>query len=63
VGMHNRDIPNDKMVIIKHWVFWHNIFVTGGISLVKISVACFLVRLVLQKGHKIFLYCLMGKLL
>lgn len=46
VGRHNRDLPKDQMVIIKHWVFWPNIFVTLGISFVKISVACFLVRVV-----------------
>jgi FtsH-binding integral membrane protein len=60
--MHNRDISKEQMVVIQHWTFYHNIFVTLGISLVKISVACFLVRLVPQKAYKIFLYCMIGKL-
>jgi len=59
VGMHTFSITPDEFVKMLHWQFFHSLIVTLGISLVKISVACFLLRLVPGKAYRWFLYGMM----
>ncbi|PVH82004.1 hypothetical protein DL98DRAFT_514370 [Cadophora sp. DSE1049] len=59
-GMHTKSIRPDEMIRLSHWTFFHSIIVTVGISLVKLSVAFFLLRLAPGKGHKVFLYCVIA---
>ena len=42
------------------WLFAHGIIVMLGVVLVKISVAFFLMRIMLKKGWQIFLWCSVG---
>ena len=60
-GMHMKSIRPDESIRLSHWTYFHSIIVTVGISLVKLSVAFFLLRLAPGKAHKIFLYCVIGK--
>lgn len=43
------------------WLFAHNLLVMWGVLLVKISIAIFLMRIMLQKFWKIFLWSSVGK--
>jgi hypothetical protein len=43
------------------WLFAHGIIVMLGVVLVKISVAFFLMRIMLKKGWQIFLWSSVGK--
>lgn len=43
------------------WLFAHSLMVMLGVVLVKISIAFFLMRIMLQKGWKIFLWSSVGK--
>jgi hypothetical protein len=43
------------------WLFAHGVIVMLGLVLVKISVAFFLMRIMVQKSWKIFLWCSIGK--
>jgi hypothetical protein len=43
------------------WLFAHGVMVMLGVILVKISVAFFLMRIMVQKSWKIFLWCSIGK--
>lgn len=43
------------------WLFAHNLLVMWGVLLVKISIAFFLMRIMLQKGWKIFLWVSVSK--
>lgn len=61
MGMHTKSIRPAEMVRMYHWNFYHSLIVTVGISLVKISVGFFLLRLATGKPHRIFLYCVLGK--
>ncbi|RDW58690.1 hypothetical protein BP6252_13166 [Coleophoma cylindrospora] len=54
-GKHVLAILPQNMVKLLHWQFFHSILVTIGISLVKISLASFLSRLVTNKIIKRFL--------
>jgi hypothetical protein len=54
--MHTASITAEEFVKMLHWQFFHSLTVTLGISLVKISVAFFLLRLVPGKAYKWFLY-------
>jgi len=54
-------ITPDMMVKMLHWQFFHSLIVTVGISLVKLSVAFFLLRLVPGKNYKMFLYGMISK--
>lgn len=42
------------------WLFAHGMIVMWGVVLVKISIAFFLMRIMLQKPWKIFLWCSIG---
>ncbi|KAI9050571.1 hypothetical protein LZ554_005732 [Drepanopeziza brunnea f. sp. 'monogermtubi'] len=55
-GRYTADIRPDEMVRMLHWQFYHSIANTVGISLVKFSVAFFLLRLVPGKRFKMFLW-------
>jgi len=55
VGRRSRDISTQALSKIDHWMFFHSLMVTIGISLVKISIAFFLLRLVQAKAYKRFL--------
>jgi len=59
-GMHMKSIRPDESIRLSHWTYFHSIIVTVGISLVKLSVAFFLLRLAPGKAHKIFLYCVIA---
>jgi hypothetical protein len=59
--MHMASITPDMMVKMLHWQFFHSLIVTIGISLVKLSVAFFLLRLVPGKKYKMFLYGMISK--
>ncbi|PBP28427.1 hypothetical protein BUE80_DR000494 [Diplocarpon rosae] len=59
-GMHSASIRPDEFVRILQWQFYHSVIVTVGISLVKLSVAFFLLRLVPSKSYRIFLYCIVA---
>jgi hypothetical protein len=54
-------LPEEEKLL--HWQFYHSLIVMVGISLIKISIACFLLRLVTitNKVYRIFLYCMIGK--
>lgn len=43
------------------WIFAHALLVMWGVVLVKISIAFFLMRIMLQKAWKIFLWVSIGK--
>jgi hypothetical protein len=58
--MHRLSIDPDDYITIQHWSFYHSLFVTVAISLVKMSVACFLLRLVTKKIYKNFLTGMLG---
>lgn len=58
IGMHLASIKPAELVKMLHWQYFHSLIVTVGISLIKLSVATFLLRLVPGKGYKIFLYCM-----
>jgi hypothetical protein len=60
--MHTASITADELVKMLHWQFFHSLSVTLGISLIKISVAFFLLRLVPGKAYKWFLYGMIGML-
>lgn len=60
-GMHAASIRPDEFVRYFHWTYFHSIIVTVGISLVKLSVGFFLLRLATGKPHRIFLWCVIGK--
>jgi hypothetical protein len=60
--MHTKDITFPELVKMLHWQFFHSLTVTLGISLIKLSVAFFLLRLVSGKAYKWFLYGMIGKL-
>jgi hypothetical protein len=59
--MHTADITADELVKMLHWQFFHSLTVTLGISLIKLSVAFFLLRLVPGKVYKWFLYGMISK--
>ncbi|KAK0111525.1 hypothetical protein ONS95_001879 [Cadophora gregata] len=59
-GMHTKSIRPDEYIRLMHWTYFHSLIVTVGISLVKLSVAFFLLRLAAGKGHRIFLYCVIA---
>jgi hypothetical protein len=59
--MHSMAIPLSELGKLLHWQFYHSLIVMFGISLIKVSIACFLLRLVAGKAYKIFLYCMIGK--
>jgi hypothetical protein len=61
IGMHTKDITFPELGKMLHWQFFH-ITVTLGISLIKLSVAFFLLRLVPGKAYKWFLYGMISKL-
>jgi hypothetical protein len=61
--MHMAAITPENMIKMLHWQYFHSLTVTLGISLIKISVATFLLRLVPGKGYKMFLYCMIGMFL
>ncbi|PMD25802.1 hypothetical protein NA56DRAFT_529236, partial [Hyaloscypha hepaticicola] len=56
IGMHTKDITYPELIKMLHWQFFHSLTVTLGISLIKLSVAFFLLRLVPGKVYKWFLY-------
>jgi hypothetical protein len=58
--MHIESISASEMIKMLHWQFFHSILVTVGISLIKLSMARFLLRLVPGKGYKYFLYGMIG---
>ncbi|KAE8443717.1 hypothetical protein EG329_001397 [Mollisiaceae sp. DMI_Dod_QoI] len=58
--MHMAAIKPAEMIKMLHWQYFHSLIVTVGISLIKLSVASFLLRLVPGKGYKIFLYCMIA---
>ncbi|KUJ14205.1 uncharacterized protein LY89DRAFT_131990 [Mollisia scopiformis] len=58
--MHMSAIKPAELVKMLHWQYFHSLIVTVGISLIKLSVATFLLRLVPGKGYKIFLYCMIA---
>lgn len=60
--MHTKDITYPELIKMLHWQFFHSLTVTLGISLIKLSVAFFLLRLVPGKAYKWFLYGMIGKL-
>lgn len=60
VGMHTASIPAPELVKMLHWQFFHEVIVTVGISLIKLSMARFLLRLVPGKSYKYFLYGMIG---
>ncbi|KAG9230700.1 hypothetical protein BJ875DRAFT_384579 [Amylocarpus encephaloides] len=60
IGMNSDAIPFTENIKMLQWQFFHAIIVTIGISFVKISVACFLLRLVPSKKYKFFLYGAIG---
>lgn len=43
------------------WLFAHSLMVMLGVVLVKISIAFFLMRIMVQKRWKTFLWCSVGK--
>lgn len=59
--MHTVNISASEMIKMLHWQFFHSILVTVGISLIKLSMARFLLRLVPGKTYKYFLYGMIGK--
>ncbi|KAH9207631.1 hypothetical protein DL95DRAFT_395890 [Leptodontidium sp. 2 PMI_412] len=59
-GMHAASIRPDEFVRYFHWTYFHSIIVTVGISLVKLSVGFFLLRLATGKPHRIFLWCVIA---
>ncbi|CAL3967960.1 unnamed protein product [Diplocarpon coronariae] len=59
-GMHTASLRPREIVMILHWQYFHSVIVTVGISLVKLSVAFFLLRLVPAKSYRIFLYCVVA---
>lgn len=61
IGMHEIAITIPMLEKLLHWQFYHSLIVVFGISLIKISIACFLLRLVTGKAYKIFIYCMIGK--
>lgn len=63
LGMHTTSIPFPELIKEIHWNFFHSIIVTLGISLVKVSIAFFLLRLVTGKAYKVFLICMLGEFL
>lgn len=45
------------------WLFAHGLLIMWGVVLVKISIAFFLMRIMLQKSWRIFLWCSVGEYL
>jgi hypothetical protein len=60
--MHTASITAGEFVKMLHWQFFHSLTVTLGISLIKISVAFFLLRLVPGKAYKWFLHGMISML-
>ncbi len=60
--MHTKDITFPELGKMLHWQFFHSLTVTLGISLIKLSVAFFLLRLVPAKAYKFFLSGMISKL-
>ncbi|RFU26851.1 hypothetical protein B7463_g9484, partial [Scytalidium lignicola] len=56
LGWHTADITVPMMIKLEHWSFFFSLAVTIGISLVKISIGFFLLRLVPGKKSKWFLW-------
>jgi hypothetical protein len=59
--MHEAAIVMSERIKQLHWQFFHNLLVMIGISLVKISIAFFLLRLVISRPYKIFLISMIGE--
>ncbi|RQM05729.1 hypothetical protein DH86_00003574 [Scytalidium sp. 3C] len=62
LGWHTADITETMMIKLEHWSFYLSLAVTIGISLVKISIGFFLLRLVPGKKLKWFLYTMIAVL-
>jgi hypothetical protein len=60
IGMHENTILMADTIAELHWNFFESLIVMVGISLVKISIAFFLLRLV-TKGYRIFIICMIGE--
>ncbi|KAH8808753.1 phosphatidylserine decarboxylase [Xylogone sp. PMI_703] len=56
LGWHTADISLQMMIDLEHWSFFFSLAVTIGISLVKISIGFFLLRLIPGKKQKWFLW-------
>ncbi len=52
-------LPDIQLAI--HWIFWHGLLVVIAVSLVKISIAFFLLRLASRTQYKRFLYGVIGE--
>jgi hypothetical protein len=61
MGRYEVTITVPELETILHWQFFHSIIVMVGISLIKISIACFLMRLGTGKWHKRFLVGMISK--
>jgi hypothetical protein len=61
IGRHIQFISPSNLETIYHWLYFHSIIVTVGISLVKISVGLLLLRLMPGKWYQRFLWAMMSK--
>jgi hypothetical protein len=60
VGRHAQNISPGELQTIFHWLYFHSLVNVTGVSLVKISVALFLLRLVPDRGYRIFVIGMIG---
>lgn len=63
VGRHIQYISLGELQTIYHWVYFHSLINTVGVSLVKISIALFLLRLVPGRWYRNFIIGMIGKCL
>ena len=54
IGHQQSTISIPDFETLLHWQFYHSIVIMAGVSLVKISVGCFLLRFVNSKAYKKF---------
>lgn len=61
VGRHIQYISPANVETIYHWIYFHSLITVVGASLVKISIALFLLRFVLGKWYQRFLWAMTSK--
>jgi hypothetical protein len=61
MGRHIQFIESPHMENLMHWQYYHSWIVVVGVSLVKVSIAFFLLRLVSGRKYRWFLKGVIGK--
>ncbi|CAG8957344.1 hypothetical protein HYFRA_00010770 [Hymenoscyphus fraxineus] len=56
LGMHIDAVSIEDQQEQLHWQFYHTLFVTTGITLVKVSISFLLLRIVPDRNYRIFLW-------